>query len=118
VHNVCRLSKEQRMESDPIKFVWKLIKEHLEKERHRIYDEIRNYPPPIPACDAQFNHLLEERRGVSQELAQLEQLSRQDLTPEQHRQSIDQFISSSSYVNHDAARTIRSRLKEQLSGLE
>lgn len=105
------------MASDSIEFVWKIIKEHLEKEKLRIYDEIRNYPPPIPACDAQFNHLLEERRRISQELAQLEQLARQDLTSEQHRQSIDQFIGSSSFVNHEAAREIRSRLKERRSGL-
>ena len=35
-------------------------------------EEIRAYPAPIPACDAQFNHLLELRRLLPGELARLE----------------------------------------------
>ena len=34
--------------------------------------EIRAYPTPIPRCDAQFNHLMEERdriRALLEELA-------------------------------------------------
>ncbi len=106
------------MESDRIKLLWSRIKQHLEQERHRIYHEIRNYPPPIPACDAQFNHLLEQRRRISQELAELEQLSSQDLTPEQHMKSIDRFITSSICINDEADREIRSRMKQSLSELD
>lgn len=105
------------MESDRIKLLWSRIRQHLEEEKRRIYDEIRNYPPPIPACDAQFNHLLEERRKISRELAELEQLSSQDLTPEQHMKLIDRFITSSICINNQADSEIRSRLKESLSEL-
>ncbi|MEZ4715595.1 MAG: hypothetical protein R2851_05830 [Caldilineaceae bacterium] len=35
----------------------------------RIRREISAYPPPIPACDAQFNYLLEQRNQVAQELS-------------------------------------------------
>lgn len=106
------------METDRARLVWEIIKEHLEKEKQRIYDEIRNYPPPIPACDAQFNHLLEERRRISEELAQLEHLSRQDLTPEQHAKSIDEFITSSTCLDDEADREIRSCLKERHPALD
>lgn len=41
----------------------------LEAERDRILEEIRAYPPPIPACDEHFNHLLERRDQIEQELA-------------------------------------------------
>ena len=34
--------------------------------------EIRGYPGPIPGCDAQFNHLLEIRRILAQELLRLD----------------------------------------------
>ena len=44
----------------------------LENERRRIIDEIKAYPTPIPACDAQFNFLLEERARIEQELEGLE----------------------------------------------
>ena len=30
----------------------------------RLDAEIRSYPTPIPRCDAQFNHLLEERDRI------------------------------------------------------
>ncbi len=49
--------------------VWTMVHQHLEKEMCRVRDEIRNYPAPIPACDAQFNYLLEEREALSSELA-------------------------------------------------
>lgn len=106
------------MDPDRIKLLWSRIKQHLEEEKRRIYDEIRNYPPPIPACDAQFNHLLEERRKISRELTELEQLSRQDLTLEQHMKLIDRFITSSIYINDQTDPEIRSRLKESLSELD
>jgi hypothetical protein len=41
---------------------------HLEAEKHRIYEEIRTYPRPIPACHQHFNYLLQERRRVCLEL--------------------------------------------------
>src|SRR5205085_5447909 len=44
------------------------VRSHLERARRRISQEIREYPTPITACDAQFNHLLEEQAGVSEEL--------------------------------------------------
>jgi hypothetical protein len=43
-------------------------REHLENERQRINEEIRNYPTPIAGCDAQFNFLLEERARIAYEL--------------------------------------------------
>jgi len=47
-------------------------KADLESERHRINDEIKNYPTPNPACDAQFNFLLEERARIAREIQELE----------------------------------------------
>jgi hypothetical protein len=46
-------------------------KEDLENERCRINDEIRNYPTPIAACDAQFNHLLAEQVRINAEIDRL-----------------------------------------------
>lgn len=45
------------------------IRNQLEQQRVRIQEEIANYPPPITACDAQFNHLLEQRSRIARELA-------------------------------------------------
>ena len=51
--------------------IWAELKDHLERARRSILEEIRNYPPPIAACDQQFNHLLEQRERISAELVRL-----------------------------------------------
>lgn len=38
----------------------------LDAERRALQDEIRAYPPPIPACDAQFNALTERRSALAE----------------------------------------------------
>lgn len=48
---------------------------HLEAEKAHIISEIRHYPPPIPACDAQFNYLLEKRDRISVEIRRLQQVN-------------------------------------------
>src|SRR5689334_17723311 len=77
----------------------KSIWEQLEKEKARVYAEIRCYPPPIPACDVQFNYLLEERAKLSQELGQVEAISMQQLMPEAYGRWLDDFIGASAYIN-------------------
>jgi len=44
----------------------------LATARTALDDEIRAYPRPISGCDAQYNHLLAERRRVHEALAALE----------------------------------------------
>jgi hypothetical protein len=62
---------------------WKQLQIQLEAEKWRVMEEIANYPPPIPACDVQFNFLLEERARITRELNRLQALSRERLlTPE------------------------------------
>ncbi|MDQ5846079.1 MAG: hypothetical protein M3539_12390, partial [Acidobacteriota bacterium] len=70
------------------------IKDALENERHRVNEEIRNYPTPIPACDAQFNYLLEERAKIAEEMDRLKALSKGSFTREDV-ELIDEFIRTS-----------------------
>lgn len=51
--------------------LWDEVERHLEREKQRIFNEILHYPPPIPACDVQFNFLLAQRAELMQELQQL-----------------------------------------------
>lgn len=55
--------------------LWQEVETHLEREKQRIFDEILNYPPPIPACDVQFNFLLAQRAEMMQELQRLREIS-------------------------------------------
>jgi hypothetical protein len=45
----------------------------LEAEKRRLDEEIRNYPTPIPRCDAQFNFLFEQREKIVRELGELQE---------------------------------------------
>ena len=80
-----------------VESVWREIENHLEIEKKRIFDEILNYPPPIPACDVQFNFLLEERSKITEELRRMRKISENDANGVQ---SIREFVESCEYFNN------------------
>ena len=45
---------------------------HLAMARDALDAEIRDYPTPVSGCDAQYNHLLAERRRAHEALQVLE----------------------------------------------
>jgi putative acetyltransferase len=59
---------------------WENLRDHLDQERQRINEEIRDYPRPIPACDAQFNFLLQEQTRIAEELSRLKALAKDAVT--------------------------------------
>jgi hypothetical protein len=68
---------------------WEGIRRQLEALAESVAAEIRAYPRPITACDAQFNRLLELRRLVPQELQRLEAAAGDPDV------SVDDFVGSS-----------------------
>jgi hypothetical protein len=55
---------------------WADLRRRLQLLAQQVGEEIHSYPAPITACDAQFNHLLELRRLLPQELARLDAAAR------------------------------------------
>jgi hypothetical protein len=51
---------------------WDVLQFRLSQLREAMAAEIRAYPAPIPACDAQYNHLLERRTALAAALASLD----------------------------------------------
>jgi hypothetical protein len=90
--------------------VWQTIRGYLESRKGQISEAILYYPPPIPACDAQFNYLLEERARLSQLLGQLETLAQESLGREQ-RQWLAAFILSSPDLDETAVQAVHSVLQ-------
>ena len=84
--------------------VWSALRRHLEAKRRPIQDEIRRYPPPIPACDAHFNHLLEQRSALSRELVRLDTLSRDG--GGSGADAIEDFIRSSACVDRETKQAL------------
>ncbi len=68
---------------------WQTVRQGLASEKARIARAIADYPAPIPACDEQFNHLLERRRSLTAEISRADQLCRDETA------SIDDFVRSS-----------------------
>jgi hypothetical protein len=64
---------------------WDVLQVRLTRLREAVAAEIRAYPAPIPACDAQYNHLLERRTALAAALASLGAAREGDTTPEQFR---------------------------------
>lgn len=103
---------------DAARSAWERIEAHLENERKRIHEEIRKYPPPIPACDQDFNYLLEKRARISDELGRMREAAKACVSPGDSIRLIDEFVSSSSCIDDEAKRKIRSALNENPDGLE
>jgi hypothetical protein len=51
---------------------WDALHARLGQLQETVAAEIRAYPAPIPACDAQYNHLLERRAALAAALASLD----------------------------------------------
>lgn len=98
--------------------VWSQIRGHLENQKQRIGEEIKHYPRPIPACDLQFNALLEERARVSQEVDRLHEAVEESLQGRDALQLLEEFLRSSSYLDAEAKQRITLDLQEGLSKLD
>jgi len=53
----------------------------LEAEKMRLYEELRNYPSPVAACDQQLAHLLEKQALISAELNRIRRAEDSDSIP-------------------------------------
>ena len=84
---------------------WDALRRRLETEKDAVAAEIQAYPRPIAGCDAQFNHLLERRRLLWEELSRLE-AARGDRTA-----SVGDFLQGSTCLDAEAKRAILAALE-------
>jgi hypothetical protein len=93
--------------ADRIRLALRRVEEHLERERRRIASEITSYPSPIPACDAQFNYLLEQRERVAQDLQLLATLTRTDLPGRDVVAHVVELLTRSPFVGAELEQSLR-----------
>lgn len=58
-----------------------LVRAELEARRIAISRELATIPPPVPACDVDFNRLLEDRGRIADDLLELGRLVREGADP-------------------------------------
>src|SRR6266581_4953270 len=98
--------------------IWKELREYLESRRRLMNEEIASYPTPIPRCDAQFNHLYEQRARLLRDLDRLVALETNGVERLDYRELIEGFLGSPAYADDEAENAIRSRLKAELSRID
>lgn len=106
----------RQVESALATSVWRSISSHLHNEQHRLDKEIKNYPRPIAVCDLQFNYLLEQRAGISQELNRKQKTAEGSRRRKDSMKLLDDVISSSRYIDKETKQRIVSSLKEDAKG--
>lgn len=75
----------------------------LRRERDRLEDEVLAYPRPIPACDVQFNTLLEQRAAATAEYTRWEALRTRAPVD---REELCEFLRSSVTLADDAKKRL------------
>ncbi|HRV92996.1 MAG TPA: hypothetical protein P5526_12610 [Anaerolineae bacterium] len=85
-------------QSEVVQSAWNKLKTELEQEKVRIYAQIGHYPPPIAACDQQFNYLLDKQTKILQALARLREAENGSLTAADPLKAVDEFMGSSAYL--------------------
>ena len=98
-----------KSESTPAESVWDEIRIRLERRRDEILERIGGYPTPIPACDVDFNGLLEERARVFEELDRLPTLKRRD-SRSRDSNVIQEFLASCTSLSEDDRHALRALL--------
>ncbi len=78
---------------------WQAVKDRLEAQRAALNEEISSYPGPIAGCDAQFNHLLEERRGINRDMKRLDELRDKSRATGGDAAARKQFITSCDFLS-------------------
>lgn len=94
-----------RATSDLDETAWDQVRDRLEARRRPIQDEIRRYPPPIPACDAHFNYLLDQRSLLSRELVRLEAARAAARESGADNSALETFVRTSPCLLEDEAET-------------
>jgi hypothetical protein len=84
---------------------WQRIKSDLEAQQEAICNEIYSYPPPIPACDQQYNYLLEQRMRVKRELRRLDALLAANPAADPLAASLEKFVRASAFLDETSVLT-------------
>jgi len=103
------------IETDSIEQLSRELQHWLTGVRASLAYEIRHYPTPIPRCDAQFNHLVEQRDRLARLLGGLDAaLDRRDGRAEL-RLVLQQLHDVPPFGDSIEERNLRGRIGEMLA---
>ncbi|MCY3719737.1 MAG: hypothetical protein OXG07_09310 [Anaerolineaceae bacterium] len=77
------------------------LRRRLQQERERMLAEIRAFPPAIPACDAQFNHLLLQRDALGRDLGRLDDILAARISEDEKTRRLAALRRASAFLQPD-----------------
>lgn len=89
------------------------IRNLLEQRKDRLFEEVRNYPSPIAACDLQLGYLLEEQNKVSRQLETIDAIARESSQGAQF-QAIDELIGSLTWIDNHVRESLKAGLRMRI----
>jgi len=94
------------------------LRDHLQRTRRVIEEEIRSYPTPIPRCDAQFNFLYEHRARLSQQLEHVNRVLEANASVGSMVDVIAAFVACAHSGSNAEEQALRARLSEAIGKLD
>ena len=95
------------MASDRLETTLGEIRRGLEERKRAIAAEMRGYPQPIAGCDAQYQHLSDQRAAIARDLSGLDQACAAGTG------AGGAFIESSTVLDDKTRRRLRAALAEE-----
>ncbi len=95
------------MASDRLETTLGEIRRDLEKRKRSIAAEMRGYPQPIAGCDAQYQHLSDQRAAIARDLSEL------DRACAAGTDAGGAFIESSTVLDDETRRLLRAALTKE-----
>ncbi|MCE2489554.1 MAG: hypothetical protein J4G17_06225 [Anaerolineae bacterium] len=88
-------------ESESISGRGQQLRQELLQARAGVLAEIRACPPAIPACDEQFNHLLEQRDALGRDLGRLADILAAKVGDKEKARRLADFQRQSTFLHVD-----------------
>jgi len=105
--------------TDSIHSIGRALRDYLVRTKHAIDAEIGSYPTPIPRCDAQFNHVYEQRSRIARTLHRVNgALDGADDPREDLVAALDEFATMPPIAESVEERELRERVRRALAGAQ
>ncbi len=112
-----QITTRDPMSPDRVRSLGLELERYLRQTKHALEEEIRAYPTPIPRCDAQFNHLYDQRSRLCRILDKtIEGLGASDSFGAL-LEAIAEFVAGQAFAESAEEQRLREQLRAELSEL-
>lgn len=87
------------------------LRDHLAGVKRSVDAEIRTYPTPIPRCDAQFNHLYDERSRLQRFLVRINAVVGGGASARELVDALAEFAAAPAFSEHRDEQRLRERAR-------